>query len=59
MYSSLLVCMEEIIQYVCNDCRFRFKRRTSWNDTVCPNCGREGTFERGDNTINKFINEVD
>ena len=51
--------MEDAIQYICNDCRFRFKRRASWKDSVCPNCGREGSFERGDNTINKFINEAE
>ncbi|MBI5797514.1 hypothetical protein HZA98_01260 [Candidatus Woesearchaeota archaeon] len=51
--------MEDIVQYVCSDCRFRFKRKASWSDPMCPNCGREGSFERSDNTINKFIKEAE
>jgi DNA-directed RNA polymerase subunit RPC12/RpoP len=51
--------MEDMIQYVCTECRFRFKRKVSWNDTMCPNCGRERSFERADLTINKMIKDVD
>lgn len=47
-----------MIQYVCTECRFKFRRRASKVERICPNCGRDGGIERGDVTINKMIKEA-
>lgn len=50
--------MEDRVQYVCSECRFKFRRLASKNEIVCPNCGRDGGIERADTTINKMINDA-
>ena len=47
--------MIDTISYICNGCRYRFKRKTNWNDSVCPYCGAED-IEKED-TINKLIRD--
>ena len=51
--------MEDMIQYVCGECRFKFRRRAGKIERVCPNCGRDGGIERSDTTINKMISDAD
>jgi len=50
--------MEDLVTYICGECRFRFKRKANWSGNMCPNCGRESTFERGDQTIDRMLKDA-
>ena len=49
--------MKDKVVYICNNCRFRFERMADWKHPLCPNCGKDGSYERED-TINKLIKDV-
>ena len=48
---------KDVVSFVCNECRYRFRRNADWNKPLCPYCGKPGTC-RADNEVNKMINEI-
>lgn len=48
---------QETASFICEDCRYRFRRERNWNGKLCPYCGRSYTCKR-DDEINKMINEI-
>jgi len=53
----MLIIMEETVSYICEECRYRFRRKKSWNASVCPYCGKSNAC-RADDELNKMINEI-
>lgn len=50
--------MESLITFVCDNCRYRFKRKKDWNSTKCPYCGTDNSVGP-ENTVNKMLSEVE
>jgi rRNA maturation endonuclease Nob1 len=47
--------MEEQIRFICRGCRYKFSRKTSWDEDICPYCGK-AAIEKED-TLNRMIND--
>lgn len=49
--------MDEAVTFICTSCKYRFKRKKSWNEKLCPYCGKEGNIEQ-DVPIDRILQEV-
>lgn len=49
------MAMEEQIRFTCRDCRYKFSRKNSWNEDICPYCGKPAVEK--EDTLNKMIND--
>ena len=45
--------VEDQIRFICNNCRYKFRRKVDWDSFLCPYCGKESVEK--ENTINKMI----
>ena len=48
---------ENLARFICESCRYTFRRNKKWVGKLCPYCGKSYSFKR-DDEINKMINSM-
>jgi len=53
---NFTVKMEEMTDWMCENCGYKFRRQKAWKEELCPYCGKTGHLKI--NAIQKFIDDV-
>lgn len=48
---------ENMARFICENCRYTFRRNKSWAGVLCPYCGKPNCCKR-DDEINDMINSI-